>query len=395
MRPIKRNWATKPPVYTPINWSHPLTKGLIGCWLTNDGGGFGPTSTLTRCFFDSVGGNHASAKYSASSPIWTAGKFGGLAVRTTQTGGSEHGFTVTDKPIFHLTNAITVSARLKRSTDSGVSEGILGKWNATPSYLLYYEAGKYKFAIRVGGVNKVAATTNTYLDGKWHDVVGTFDGSVVKIYIDGNLEVVTGDSTSGPIDSSNDDLELFSFGNRTGWFKGDYEDVRIWSRALTPAEVIHLYSNPYGMFVLSKNSALPFVVLGVHLRPISDISTGGWTTSPLYSKINEVSPDDSNYIRSADNPLYDTCEVALTPTGTPISRTNHNIRYRIQNTVSGNLINLVVALYQGSNLIGSGVHNNVANGFFTTGFLLTTGQASNITDYSNLRLRFIASTGGF
>ena len=30
---------TKPPVGSTLNWGHPLSKGLVGCWMMNEGGG--------------------------------------------------------------------------------------------------------------------------------------------------------------------------------------------------------------------------------------------------------------------------------------------------------------------------------------------------------------------
>ena len=54
--------------------------------------------------------------------------------------------------------------------------------------------------------------------------------------------------------------------------------------------------------------------------PIDDISTGGWTPSPLYAPINEWcdDPNDDTYVQSKDDPHcenhnYDTFEVKLPP----------------------------------------------------------------------------------
>ena len=35
----KTPWTSKPPIGSQIDWSHPLAKGLVGCWLMNEGGG--------------------------------------------------------------------------------------------------------------------------------------------------------------------------------------------------------------------------------------------------------------------------------------------------------------------------------------------------------------------
>ncbi len=77
-------------------------------------------------------------------------------------------------------------------------------------------------------------------DGRWHLVVGTFDGVTIRLYVDGT-EVGSGTPYPGNLGyglpSSND---LFIGGYpacRTKDFSGAIADVQIWSRALSPAEV--------------------------------------------------------------------------------------------------------------------------------------------------------------
>jgi hypothetical protein len=128
------------------------------------------------------------------------------------------------------------------------------------------------------------------------------------------------------------------------------------------------------------------------LRPTGDISAGSWLDSPLFSKINETTASDSNYIYS-QSPVNDTIILGLTAASTPSSRDNHNVRYRIQKSdISGNAIDLTASLYQGNSLISQLTHSDIQYGYFTTGFNLTTAEANNITDYSNLRLNFIGNT---
>jgi hypothetical protein len=64
---------TKPPLGAKINWAHPLAKGIVGCWLFNEGmgdkvydlSGNGNTGTLT-------GFSHPATVTSG----WNPGKFG-------------------------------------------------------------------------------------------------------------------------------------------------------------------------------------------------------------------------------------------------------------------------------------------------------------------------------
>ena len=55
-------WIQKPPLGIQIDWSNPITKGLVGCWLFNEGSGDkvydlsgnGNTGTLTGMAFPST-----------------------------------------------------------------------------------------------------------------------------------------------------------------------------------------------------------------------------------------------------------------------------------------------------------------------------------------------------
>jgi len=74
-------------------------------------------------------------------------------------------------------------------------------------------------------------------DGNWHHVVGTYDGSTMRVYIDG--EEVNSDSTlSGDLSYAEDDIP--TIGSRMGstnFFNGTIDEVRIYDRALSENEI--------------------------------------------------------------------------------------------------------------------------------------------------------------
>jgi hypothetical protein len=78
-------------------------------------------------------------------------------------------------------------------------------------------------------------------DGAWHHVAGTFDGGVVRLYVDG-VQVGTGTSTTLPIGYGlpNPDGVLGSFGGTCDpelAYAGDLDETRIWRRALSAQEI--------------------------------------------------------------------------------------------------------------------------------------------------------------
>ena len=135
-------------------------------------------------------------------------------------------------------------------------------------------------------------------------------------------------------------------------------------------------------------------------RPISDVSTGSWTTTPLYSDIDEASASETDYVSSSADPSSDTFEVALTSSlSDPASSSSHTFRFRHELTESGGgsgtTNDLTVSLIENTTVIASTTVNPVKNVWNSASYTLTSGEADNITDYTDLRLRFVANkTGG-
>lgn len=125
-----------------------------------------------------------------------------------------------------------------------------------------------------------------------------------------------------------------------------------------------------------------------YARPISpDISTGGWTTAPLWDDIEETPYSDLDYITSSKNAGGDICEVSLGAVSTPSVRTGHTVNYRARcdKTDNGTII---VSLVQGTTVIRSYDPGFLTTSFAPYSFTLSEAEAQNITNYGDLRLRF-------
>ena len=79
-----------------------------------------------------------------------------------------------------------------------------------------------------------AQVSTAIWDGGWHHVAGTYDGSMVRLYVDGN-EIGTGRAFSGAITYALPNGE-FHIGAYRGacnlTFRGDVDEIRLWSAAL-------------------------------------------------------------------------------------------------------------------------------------------------------------------
>jgi len=77
----------------------------------------------------------------------------------------------------------------------------------------------------------------------WYNVVGTYDGSNVKIYIDGVLKATT--SASGNINTNTELLMLgdTGYGGYSQILNGHLDEVSIYNRGLTQSEVTSIYNS--------------------------------------------------------------------------------------------------------------------------------------------------------
>lgn len=129
-------------------------------------------------------------------------------------------------------------------------------------------------------------------------------------------------------------------------------------------------------------------------RPDSTVSAGTWDPvggpSTLWEAIDETSPSDSDYIEAL-NGENTTCELGLSTITDPVGNTGHVMRFRIQGTGSGGPERCTLELYDGATLIASITNQTSRAAWDTKTYTLTTTEADNIGDYSDLRYKIISS----
>lgn len=127
-------------------------------------------------------------------------------------------------------------------------------------------------------------------------------------------------------------------------------------------------------------------------RPSSDVSTGGWTSAPLWSKIDEASAGDSDYVSSALNPDRDTFECALSAVSVPQPGLPHTLTVRLRRTAdeAANPGWTTIALMEGGRAIASKLVQPAVSSFTNEAITLTQEEVDSITDFSNLRVSVTA-----
>jgi concanavalin A-like lectin/glucanase superfamily protein len=143
---------------------------------------------------------------------------------------------------------LTASAWV-RGTSPGLFGHILVKGASAcdgGSYALYTGAsGGLQFYVSNGTTFGSSPDAGAALwDGNWHFVAGTFDGAIVRLYVDG-IQVGTGTPAPIVINYNLPNNDKFYIGAYRGScelrFNGDVDEVQIFGRALSAAEVQGLY----------------------------------------------------------------------------------------------------------------------------------------------------------
>jgi len=203
--------------------------------------------------------------------------------------------------------------------------------------------------------------------GNWHHLAGTYDGTIMKLYINGQLSG-SFNPPSGPID----DCANGSFNIGRGWvnfdfFSGIIDDIGIWDRALTQQEITNLYNSQSCQVNVNSQpqnqSTLPNRNVTFLLTSSDSSSTYQWESNsgfgfqPLfnagqYSGVNTSSLTVSNTSMQNNNQLFrcivntnacgrDTSDVATLSVNASSSSTSIPKRFNYQSVIrdtSGGLV---------------------------------------------------------
>ncbi len=224
-----------------LNRTHPLAKGLVGCWIMNEGTG--------QKTFDVSGNNNLGTLTNMTQADWvpgTAGMHSGFALDFD---GSDDYVDVGNKGVLDCAT-FTVFAVLEISGHH--ANGIVSK--VTPESFQNFIVqgwvdGNTYTSCTIGGVPSQAssAPTSTPLN-RPYSVMSIHDGSNLKLYLDctqvGSVVAV------GSADIVSDNLKIGYNNSLTfpQYLDGIVYCSYVWNRPLSPHECNALQVNPYAMF---------------------------------------------------------------------------------------------------------------------------------------------------
>jgi len=244
----------KPQKFIRVNRGHPLSRGLVGCWLFNEGSG--------GKVFD------ASGRYPSGDLVgsWSSGKYGSAIQIANLT-------DYVDSKFIYNFGSITAGRGL---TIVAYAKNIATSTDYQELVSMTYEAGTYDPVLQIGLDDNTGAITGTAnklyfrirgdggagfdlvsyttieADNLWHQIIVVLNPAGMYFYLDGVLVAsASGHTAAGNLDVG-EELH-FGNGNSRGvvvdniW-KGLISHVSIYNRALSSSEIALLYRDPFCMF---------------------------------------------------------------------------------------------------------------------------------------------------
>jgi hypothetical protein len=218
-----------------VEATDPGTGNLVGWWKLDDGTG------ATTAQDSSIYGNHGTLIAMDPASDWITGQIGGALHFD---GIDDYVDCPNDVSLEITGTAISLAAWVKYET-AGNYSAIAMKTTSddwADGYGLYADNAVVNFYVTDYG-NR--ATKSFAADDQWHHVVGTYDGSNVRIYVDG----VEGTpfSYTGSISNADHSFEIGRGSHNDYNFSGALDDVRLYNAALTDSDVLGLLGSLSGL----------------------------------------------------------------------------------------------------------------------------------------------------
>jgi regulation of enolase protein 1 (concanavalin A-like superfamily) len=162
-----------------------------------------------------------------------------------------------------------------------------------------------KFLVKYNSINDL--TLN-----QWHQVVGTWNGGVASIYIDGQLK---SSANTGTYTIAHDSTPLalgteVTSGAKDVWFKGIIDEAMVYNRALSAQEISALYSTslkPTPTLAVTCRSSTSYSGFNVEVKGSLTYNGMGLSDAPIllsYSVTNGKSWEDLTLVYTGSDGSY-------------------------------------------------------------------------------------------
>lgn len=211
-----------------------MSNGLVGYWKMDEAA----ANSCSGGINDScdISGNGLDGAWNGDVAV-TNGKYG----KGTVFDGTGDYVSVSNSSILKPVKTFTISTWFKSSLYG--NSRILSNGDGTNGYeLILNGANRLEFNVGVNGTEHDIMSDSTALaDGTWHQVIGTYDGSTIKMYIDGVLQNDQ-EAIAGTVSYGSQSLTFGATSTPAFYFTGSLDETRVFNRALNSTEAAQLYA---------------------------------------------------------------------------------------------------------------------------------------------------------
>ena len=103
------------------------------------------------------------------------------------------------------------------------------------------------FSNGTSGEYKNVNSVKNYTLGAWHHLAGTFNGTHVSLYMDGEFQDAR--TMTGSICNEGTDTKIGQSGTSSNYFNGSIDEIKLYDRALSPEQIYQHYLNQSSILV--------------------------------------------------------------------------------------------------------------------------------------------------
>lgn len=233
VRDAANNMTTSASVTVAV--SNVAPSSLVAAYGFNEGSG----TTAADNSGNSLQGTLTNASWTA------AGRFG----NALSFNGTNAWVTIVDNSLLHLTTGMTLEAWVNPTTLSGWRSVLLKERTGALSYSLYATDPNHSPSAPAGFINTGGGDVDSWgsaalVLNSWTHLATTYDGAALRMYVNGTL--VRSQAVTGNIVETSGALRI---GGNSVWgeyFAGLVDEVRIYSRSLSQAEIQTDMNTPVG-----------------------------------------------------------------------------------------------------------------------------------------------------
>ena len=211
-------------IYRYVNYGMPPEGWPVAHWRLDESSGIVAA--------DSSGNGHHAFLNAGPGIEWVQGRLGGALAFP----GAGNHVDCGSSSIFDVTNALSVAAWVNISMVPTDWTGIVTKGDDAWRLSTYLSTTKIHFAVTGPPDYRSVNGAIELNSGEWHHVVGTYDGSTIRLYVDGTQD--TAAAYGGGLSTCPYNVWIGGNSDRPGReFIGLIDEVALWNRALTMEEV--------------------------------------------------------------------------------------------------------------------------------------------------------------